>query len=59
MPFMSDKFPRILHFPWSPGAKNDDTHKMRHKVNTRIVCCPACEFDDSITIISRDGIYQG
>ena len=56
---MSDKFPRILHFPWSPGAKNDDTHKMRHKVNTRIVCCPACEFDDSITIISRDGIYQG
>jgi hypothetical protein len=24
MPFMSDKFPRILHFPWSPGATNDD-----------------------------------
>jgi len=24
MSFMSDKFPRILHFPWSPGAKNDD-----------------------------------
>ena len=24
MAFMSDKYPRILHFPWSPGAKNDD-----------------------------------
>lgn len=24
MPFMSDKFPRIMHFPFSLGAKNDD-----------------------------------
>jgi hypothetical protein len=24
MPFQTDKFPRIAHFPFSPGAKNDD-----------------------------------
>lgn len=59
MAFLTDKYPRISHFPFSPGAKNDDRIapenwyeyiKYKHLIYTE-------KLDGSNSCIRKDGVY--
>lgn len=59
MAFLTNKFPRIQHFPFSPGAKNDDRiiapDYMEHLKGKKLIYTE--KLDGENCCLTQDGVY--
>lgn len=59
MSFLTNKYPRTMHFPFSPGAKNDDriiaSDYMEHLKGEKLIYTE--KLDGENCCLTKDGVY--